>query len=154
MEDHEAELAPEPELSETRRVRQPESGEIGDRRWNRRAFRGDLVPLEHGLAERDARAWHDELLAVLVVGPDAVPFEHVHPSSSARVKSITQFVSQVLPPSSENACSHRGVGVVTPDQMKRTRIGRPLKMSSPSNNPPSPAHPPITGGSSSPGRRL
>ena len=37
-------------------------------------------------------------------------------SSSARVKSMIQFVSHVRPPSSENACSQRGVVVVTRDQ--------------------------------------
>ena len=67
---------------------------------------------------------------------------------------ITQFVSQVSPSSSENACSQRGVEVVRPDQMKRTRIGRPLNVSSPSKTPTSPEKEPITGGSSSPGRRL
>ena len=41
-----------------------------------------------------------------------------------RVKSITQFVPQVWPPSSENACSQRGDTVVTRDQTTRTRIGR------------------------------
>ena len=44
------------------------------------------------------------------------------------MNSITQFVSHVSPPSSENACSQRGVGVVTPDQMKRTRTGRPCPL--------------------------
>ena len=52
-------------------------------------------------------------------------------SPPAGVKSITQFVSQVSPPSSEKACSQRGVGVVTRDQMKRTRTGRPANVSSP-----------------------
>ena len=45
-------------------------------------------------------------------------------------------------------------GVVTRDQVKRTRIGLPLKKSSPSKTPVSPANDPTTGGSSSPGRRL
>jgi hypothetical protein len=45
-------------------------------------------------------------------GFDGVP-------GSVRVKSMVQFVSQVTPPSVENACSQRGVGVATPDQMKR-----------------------------------
>ena len=70
------------------------------------------------------------------------------------VKSMIQFVSQVSPSSSENACSQRGVGVVTPDQMKRTRIGRPSKTSRPSKTPVSSENVPKTGGSSSPGRRL
>ena len=72
---------------------------------------------------------------------------------SLRVNSIVQFVSQVFPPSAENACSHRGVGVVMRDQMKRTRMGRPSKTSEPSNLPTSPAKEPTTGGSSTP-RRL
>src|SRR5262245_12659612 len=74
-------------------------------------------------------------------------------ASNARVKSIVQFVSQVSPPSSEKACSQRGVEVVMPDQMNRTRIGRPSNVSSPSNTPVSPSNDPTTGGSSSPGRR-
>ena len=49
------------------------------------------------------------------------------PTCSARLKSMIQFVSHVSPSSSENACSQRGVGVVTPDHVKRTRIGRPLE---------------------------
>ena len=69
-----------------------------------------------------------ELLGVPIVGRDAGVLERVHAAtSSARVKSMIQFVSHVSPPSSENACSHRGVGVVTPDHVKRTRIGRPLE---------------------------
>ena len=36
--------------------------------------------------------------------------------SPAGVNSITQFGSQLAPPSAENDCSQRGVGVVTPDQ--------------------------------------
>ena len=36
-----------------------------------------------------------------------------HDPYPARVNSITQLVSQVTPASSENACSHLGVGDVT-----------------------------------------
>jgi hypothetical protein len=67
---------------------------------------------------------------------------------------MIQFVSQVSPSSAEKACSQRGVGVVTPDQMKRTRIGRPSRTSRPSNTPVSPENSPKRGGSSSPERRL
>ena len=67
---------------------------------------------------------------------------------------MIQFVSHVSPSSSEKACSQRGVGVSMPDQMKRTRIGRPSKTSRPSKTPVSPVNVPKTGGSSSPGRRL
>jgi hypothetical protein len=37
--------------------------------------------------------------------------------SPSRANSATQFVSQVSPPSSENACSQRGLGVFTADQV-------------------------------------
>ena len=70
------------------------------------------------------------------------------------MKSITQLVSQVLPPSSVKACSHRGVGVVTPDQVNRARMGAPSKESSPSNTPVSPENEPNTGGSITPGLRV
>ena len=75
-------------------------------------------------------------------------------ASSVRVKSMTQFVSHVSPSSSEKACSQRGVGVVTRDHVNRTRIGLPSNVSAPSKTPVSPVNEPITGGSSSPGRRL
>src|SRR4029078_7509768 len=94
--------------------------------------RGHLVPLEQRVAEGDALPHGRELRSVQVVASNAgrIPLEQCHSEPpSAGVKSITQFVSHVLPPSSENACSHRGVEVVTPDQTKRTRIGRPLKNS-------------------------
>ena len=44
---------------------------------------------------------------------------------SVRSRCITQFVSQEAPRSSEKACSHRAARAVTPDQMKRTRMGHP-----------------------------
>ena len=93
-----------------------------------------------------------------VVGVDAGHsdglLERAHDGSPAGVKSITQFVSHVSPSSSENACSQRGSDVVTPDQVNRTRMGRPSNVSAPSKIPVSPEKEPITGGSSSPGRRL
>ena len=66
--------------------------------------------------------------------------------------SIIQFVSQVWPPSSEKACSQRGLPLVTRDQMKRTRIGRPSKVSAPRKTPVSPENEPTTGGSRAPVR--
>ena len=48
----------------------------------------------------------------------------------------------------------RGVGVSTPDHVKRTRIGRPSSVSSPSKIPTPSLNEPITGGSRSPGRRV
>jgi hypothetical protein len=42
------------------------------------------------------------------------------------VNSIIQFVSQVIPSSDENACSHRAECGVMSDQMKRTVMSAPL----------------------------
>src|SRR6188472_3142434 len=156
VEDHEPERAAEPELPEARRVGEAEPGEVRHHWLDRLVRRGDLVPLEQRVAEGDALPHGRELRVVQVVASDAgrVPLEQRHSGPpSAGVKSITQFVSHALPPSSENACSHRGVEVVTPDQMKRTRIGRPLKTSSPWKTPASPSKCPNSGGSSSPDRR-
>lgn len=72
----------------------------------------------------------------------------------AWVNSITQLVSRVLPPSSEKACSRRGAGVVMPDQVNRTRMGRPSKVPLPSKIPVSPENAPNTGGWITPGRRV
>ncbi len=64
-----------------------------------------------------------------------------------RVDSITQLTSQVSPPSVEKACSQRQVVAVMSDQRKRTRIGRPLNVSSATNVPMPSEKPPTTGGS-------
>ena len=66
---------------------------------------------------------------------------------SARTKSMRQFVSQLLPPSGEKACSQCAEVGVMRDQVKRTLIGLPLKVSSPSNVPTPFWKLPITGGS-------
>ena len=50
-------------------------------------------------------------------------------SMGIRVSVAIQFTSQVLPPSSENACSKRQEFAVMSDQTLRTRIMRPLKFS-------------------------
>ncbi len=50
--------------------------------------------------------------------PTSAPLAH------ARVKSMTQFVSQVLPPSAEYACSQRASFAPSCDQRKRVRTGR------------------------------
>jgi hypothetical protein len=47
-----------------------------------------------------------------------------------RVESMTQLVSQVCPPSMENACSQCAVASLMPLQMKRTKTGRPSNVSS------------------------
>ena len=67
---------------------------------------------------------------------------------------MIQFSSHVSPPSDENACSQRGVGVSTRDHVKRTTIGRPANVSAPSKMPMPPENDPKTGGSSTPRRRL
>jgi hypothetical protein len=46
-----------------------------------------------------------------------------------RSSVCSQFVSQVLPPSGEYACSQRAVVFVILDQMKRTLIGFPRSVS-------------------------
>ena len=67
---------------------------------------------------------------------------------------MIQFSSQVSPPSAEKACSQRGSGVSDARPVKRTRIGRPANVSSPSKMPMPPENEPKTGGSSTPQRRL
>ncbi len=51
-------------------------------------------------------------------------------SYALRVKSMIQLVSQVLPPSAQNACCQRQVLAVISDQRNRVRIGLPSKISS------------------------
>src|SRR5215469_661036 len=65
----------------------------------------------------------------------------------ALLSSMRQFVSQVLPPSGEKACSQCAEFAVIFDQTKRTLIGLPLKVSSPSNVPSPFSMLPNTGGS-------
>jgi hypothetical protein len=60
---------------------------------------------------------------------------------------MIQFVSQVAPPSAENACSQRADRGVISDQMKWTRIGRPSNTSSPRKVPTPFSKRPWTGGS-------
>ena len=56
-------------------------------------------------------------------------------ASPTRVSVATQLVSQVLPSSSENACSKRIDVGVTSEMTKRTRIRRPLNVSLLKNSP-------------------
>src|SRR6266851_2856860 len=49
--------------------------------------------------------------------------------SCCLLSSIIQFVSQVLPPSSENACSQWHEVVVMPDQRNRLKMCSPSKIS-------------------------
>ena len=51
--------------------------------------------------------------------------------SYTRVKSMYQLVSQLLPSSSEKACSQRAVLPVMRDHRYLTRMGRPSNVSSP-----------------------
>jgi hypothetical protein len=51
-------------------------------------------------------------------------------SDGTRMKSMTQLVSHVTPPSWENACSQWGESVRVCDQMKLTRVGLPSNESS------------------------
>ena len=62
------------------------------------------------------------------------------------VRSITQFVSQLFPPSGEKACSQCAELAVMCDQVKRTLMGFPRKVSSPSKMPTPFSKLPITGG--------
>src|SRR6185437_8536851 len=48
---------------------------------------------------------------------------------SILLKLAVQLVSQVLPPSPEKACSQWAAVAVMPDQMKRTLMGLPRKLS-------------------------
>ena len=63
---------------------------------------------------------------------------------------MIQLTSQVSPPSAENACSQRVEVSVMFDQMNRTMIGCPLKVSSARNVPMPSRELPTTGGSSGP----
>ena len=136
MEDDEPELAGEVELARLDRVAQIAPGERADASGDGSVGGRDVVPLQDCSVERDRRLGRDELLDVdVLLGDAARCADDAHAASPtgvksrARVKSMIQFVSHVSPPSSENACSQRGVGVVTPDHVKRTRIGRPSNVS-------------------------
>ena len=54
VQDHEAELAAEPELAQARSVDEPQPGQIGDRRRHGRVLGRDLVPLEQRVPESEA----------------------------------------------------------------------------------------------------
>src|SRR5690606_31209110 len=56
-------------------------------------------------------------------------------ASRIRVSTAIQLVSQVFPPSSENACSNRSVSGETCVMTKRARIVRPSTVSTPKNSP-------------------
>src|SRR5258708_35567026 len=56
-------------------------------------------------------------------------------SSFIRVSVATQLTSQLLPPSSENACSKRHEFVVMFDITNRTRMARPIRGSWSKNSP-------------------
>jgi hypothetical protein len=59
---------------------------------------------------------------------------------------MTQFFSQLFPPSAEKACSQ--TGLLPADQSKRTRTGTPPSTSSPKNMPRPFSKRPIVGGNS------
>ena len=74
--------------------------------------------------DRHGRARLDDLGHVLVAGPDCAGLSSgAHRSSSAGENSMIQFVSQVWPPSAENACSQRGSAVIDlrPDEAHADR---------------------------------
>ena len=75
------------------------------------------------------------LAAVAVDDVEHAGRQQVTYAHTGRANSITQFTSQVAPPSSENACCQRGAPVCICDHSKRTRTGRPSNSSSPSNRP-------------------
>ncbi len=66
---------------------------------------------------------------------------------------MIQLTSHVAPSSVEKACSQRHVVAVMSDHRKRTRIGRPSKVSGAMNVPIPSLKPPTTGGSRRPGLR-
>jgi hypothetical protein len=69
------------------------------------------------------------------------------------VKSEIQLVSQLEPPSVENACSQRAESAVMPLQRNRQRIGVPSHSSSENSSPSPSVKPPRAGiGSSVPVR--
>lgn len=49
--------------------------------------------------------------------------------SSTRVSVAIQLISQLLPPSAENACSKRHESAETHSMTNRTKIDRPLSVS-------------------------
>ena len=69
------------------------------------------------------------------------------------MKSMIQLVSQLVPPSGEKAWSQRAELGVMSVHWKRTLIGRPCSVSSPSKRPVPLAKPPRTGGSMRVGSR-
>ena len=66
-------------------------------------------------------------------------------SSFTRVSVAIQFTSQVLPPSSENACSNRQEFGEMFDMTNRTKMARPLNVSWSKNSPRPPLNSPIVG---------
>src|SRR5262249_38529009 len=65
--------------------------------------------------------------------------------SFTRVSTAIQFTSQVLPPSSENACSNRQELGVMSEITNRTKMARPLNVSWLKNSPRPFLKPPIVG---------
>src|SRR6266487_1291823 len=82
-----------------------------------------------------------------VCGGDQCAFSD---SFFTRVSIAIQFTSQVLPPSSENACSKRPESGVMSDQTFRTRMLLLLSVSWEKNSPRPFLNSPIVGGSSVP----
>src|SRR5262249_61338679 len=69
-------------------------------------------------------------------------------SDQGRANVMIQFVSQVFPPSSENACSQRAVSAVGRDHTNRQSTFFPFAISSPWNSPTPPVNLPTIGGRS------
>ena len=76
-----------------------------------------------------------------------------HCQAPRRWNSIVQFVSHVMPSSSENACSHVGFRPGFTRHAKRILIGLPSSVSSAKKRPTVPSKWPITGTSSVCGAR-
>ncbi len=88
----------------------------------------EVKDVEAWARERHARALDDLAASAAAIARLGDPqsrrilgvFQRSIARYATRVKSATQFVSHVLPPSSENACSQRAVVAEMLDQMKRT----------------------------------
>lgn len=83
----------------------------------------------------------------IVLGSDRFGAPNSSADHAIRVQRVTQFVSQVWPWSGENACSHCLSVGERDENMPRTLIGPPSKVSSERNVPPPLSNRPSPGAS-------
>ncbi len=102
-------------------------GRVGSRRGRDGRCRLDG---DRSLAARRSSAGHGRRHDAQGFARGDARVRNARRSYSSLRNAISQFTSQVFPPSSENACSHRADAGVTCDQVNRTLIGFPRNSSS------------------------